>query len=110
MEKETKIDNKTWGLPWIAIIIGCLCGYLSLGNIEGIFIGGIIGVIISLVTYVGIIPILGVYLYILISSAIFELVPEIDFTFLYVYGLIISILYTVIGIILLFAFIIMIRD
>lgn len=91
IEKNYKVA--AGGLPWIAIIIGAICGWLATNTVEGLAIGVLCGIIISLATYLGLIPILGVVLYDIVVRALFTW-AGMDIPILYWFGLIFAAIFT----------------
>lgn len=96
MSEKEKRKSLYFGLPFIAIAIGMINGYISTGTTEGILIGIALGILLTIVAVLGIIPVGGVILYHFIALAVISVV-NIDFTLLYWYCLIEAILYTIIG-------------
>lgn len=47
------------GFPWVAVAIGGLSAWIIFGTMESMFLGCLVGVIVSLASYLGFIPIGG---------------------------------------------------
>ena len=100
-EDDSRVVLKI-GLPWIAVAIGGLSAWIIFGTMESILLGCLMGVIVSLASYSGFIPIGGVFIYHLLVNILFTW-TGMQLPLLYLYGLIWSIIYTVIAIIVLIA-------
>lgn len=83
------------GLPWISIAVGALAGWAATNTANGLAVGAFCGIIISVVTYVGILPGIGLILYDWMAKALFNWL-EMDLPILYWFGFIITVIYTAI--------------
>lgn len=88
-------------LPWIAVAIGGISGWLAEPSMEGIVIGCLMGIIVSAITYFGMVPVVGMFIYHIFVSLAFGWMGM-SFPVLYWYGMVISIIFTCITTVLLF--------
>ena len=88
------------GLPWIAVAIGGLSAWLVLETTESIILGALMGIVVSLASYLGFIPIGGILIYHLVVNMLFTWM-NLSLPLLYLYGLIWAIIYTIISTIIL---------
>ena len=88
--------------PWIAVAIGGINGWIEAGTIEGIAVGVLLGILVSLCIYLGLIPVLGVFLCHLAIHFLFDAVG-LNLIFLYWFGIIVAAIYTLIVVILIIA-------
>ena len=93
MSEDSEIVKVGLGIPWIAVAIGGLSGWISMQSSEGLIIGCLCGIVVATATYVGLIPIAGVFIYSWIINALFSWIG-IDMPILYWYGMIWAIIYT----------------
>ena len=91
-EDDSNLTIK-FGLPWIAVVIGGLSGWVSMGSMEGMLVGVMMGVVVSVTSYFGLIPIAGPFIYTFIVRAMF-IWADVELPFLFLYGLIWSVIYT----------------
>ena len=86
-------------LPWLAFAIGGLSGWVSTSSMEGIITGCLIGALVSAISYFGFVPIVGVLFYQMFTKLIFNWVG-VHYNALYIYGLVMSIIFTFTAIII----------
>lgn len=89
-DEKTKISL---GLPWLAIAIGGLSGWIVGGTIEGLLVGCLLGIVVSVSTYLGFIPFVGPFVYHLVVNTLFGAVGM-NLSILYWYGMIFAIIFT----------------
>ena len=95
MSENSKTVKVGLGIPWLAVAIGGLSGWIATQTGEGLIVGCLCGIVIATATYVGLVPILGVFIYSWIAGALFTWVGM-DFSILFWYGMIWAIIYTAI--------------
>lgn len=95
MSKNSKTIKVGLGIPWLAVAIGGLSGWVATQTTEGLIIGCLCGIVIATATYIGLIPIVGVFIYSWIANALFNWIGM-EFHVLYWYGMVWAIIYTVI--------------
>lgn len=86
-----------FGLPWVAVVIGGLSGWVAMESMEGMLIGVMMGVVVSITSYFGLIPIAGPFIYTFIVRAMFDW-AGVELPILFFYGLVFSILYTALAV------------
>lgn len=86
------------GLPWVSIAIGALSGWVATNTANGLAVGAFCGIIISVATYVGLLPGIGLILYDWIAKALFNWLG-VNLPILYWFGFIFAVIYTVIVVI-----------
>lgn len=86
-----------FGLPWIAVVIGGLSGWVSIGSLEGILVGAMMGVVVSITSYFGLIPVAGPFIYTFIVRAMFDW-AGLELPILFFYGFVWSIIYTALAV------------
>jgi len=100
MEKNIKIVFG--GLPWLSIAIGALAGWVATNTANGLAVGAFCGIIISVVTYVGLLPGIGIVFYDLIANALFKWLG-VNLPILYWFGFIFAVIHTAIVVIVVLA-------
>lgn len=86
-----------FGLPWIAVVIGGLSGWVAMGSMEGMLIGAMMGVVVSVTSYFGLIPVAGPFIYTFIVRTMFDW-AGMELPILFFYGLVWSIIYTALAV------------
>jgi len=92
-ESKSKVIKVGLGIPWLAVAIGGISGWIALESTEGIIIGCLCGIVISAATYLGLIPIAGVFIYSWVAHGLFDWI-ETNMHFLFWYGMIWVVVYT----------------
>lgn len=103
-DDDKKITIK-FGLPWLSVVIGGLSGWVVMGSMEGMLVGVMMGVVVSITSYFGLIPIAGPFIYTFLVRAMFTW-AEVELPLLFLYGLIWAIIYTALTIFLFVVFVI----
>ena len=93
----------------LGISIGALELYASTGNAMQLVVGGLLGIVTTLCSVVGFIPIAGVYLYQVLVDTMFKNLG-VSMPILYCYGMILSIIWTAIAIIAVIHVILIVTD
>ena len=93
----------------IGACIGALEMYCNTGDVMQLVIGALIGIVVTFCSILGLIPVFGVYLYQIITNGLFRYF-NVPLVILYCYGLILSVLYTIIAVVAIIVIILIITD
>ena len=92
MSDEIKVGL---GLPWFSIAIGIISGWIATGTTEGLIIGGAMGIVVAVASYLGWIPFVGWWVYSVIINILFDSIGF-NMPILFWWGMIFAIIYCII--------------
>ena len=107
LNKDKVKENKGFltTLAILMMLLGGLQGYVITSTIEGTLIGVVVAIILYIFSCIGIIPVVGVFLYDWIAKSILSAV-DVNLSWVYYVGLTISIVATIIGVLILGVFVV----
>ena len=93
--KEKKEIKISLGLPWVSLAIGVISGWLAIGGTEGILIGAALGIVVALVSYLGLVPFVGWWIYSIVINMVFNAIGY-DMPILFWWGMVCAIIVCII--------------